>query len=328
MNGVLKVIYAAFLFLALTLTGCIHEYPTGSGIEPSRIDAYLQLNFDLKWESMLHRVDLSTRASTTQRNRFIIEVKQGEEILGRDEFYLSSQEFAEGQLKHRLTFPLKAESYQIGVWHDVYGEVSNESPFDAVNLSAVKLKSQFFEDGNEALCSFASTDINLRKYQGERDATATVTLELQHPGARFEIVTTDINEFISQKREDLLAGESFSVLLNFSEGASRLFDCYNGRKVEEEKPFDIEGELFLPFADYDRLMIACGYIFCNKSDESRATLSILNSAKVPVARTSPFYFPVKRGMITTLVGDFLTSPFDSPLDVETKWDGEIVIEVD
>ena len=83
----------------------------------------------------------------------------------------------------------------------------------------------------------------------------------------------------------------------------------------------------LPFAEYDELKIAEGFLFCDNDSETSIQLSVLNSALVTVSRTEYFTFPIKRGYITTVRGDFLTHSLNGIFTVDHIWGGEIIIEI-
>lgn len=326
------------LGLILLLTGmqsCIYDYPhasrghsPGIGEDPTTVDAYIDVDFDISWESMLHNVNLDyeTKAATQRPHRIIIEVLDGDMVLCHDVEYLNANEFANGRLLHRLSVPLEAKVYQIAAWYDRQDENGKHS-FSADDLSKIGLINTSTTNVEDMQCAYARDTIDLMDYGVSEEISITKTLSMKHSGARFEIVATDVNQFIADNREALFQDDKFTVHLYFSYGTSSSFNTYSESIRIEEETLHLSGRMRLPFAEYDELKIAEGFLFCQDQDEITAKLSVTNSALVTVAQTKEFNFPVKRGYITIISGDFLTNSVDGVFSVDNLWDDEIIIEI-
>lgn len=322
-----------FSAAVMILTGCIHEYPyatqlpaTPPGNTPASVSAYIEVEYDLDWETMLHHIDFSTKAEE-RNHRFIIEVRDGEETVCRDIHYIGETEFTGGRLRRRLSSSLSAKRYEMAVWYDMEDEDRNY-PYSIDCLDNVRINNYSSTQADAMRCGYAWDILDLTGYSDSEESSGyTKELQLQHPAARFEIVATDINQFISDNREALLQGDSFSVTLTLENGANDFFDIYGNRSWKEENVV-LSGRMRLPFDEYDQLKIAEGVAFCKEEDEMTATLTIRNSALSTVSQTERFSFPVKRGYITTVTGDFLTNSLDGIFTVDNVWDGvtEYVVE--
>lgn len=323
----------AGLLIAAFLQGCIHEYPhyvpgkgPDKGEDPTSVDAEVNIIFDLSWEKMLHRVSFGSRARDDSYHRFTIELFNEDELISRDVVYLSDNEFSRGSFRHRLSEPLKKKSYNLAVWYDMQDADGNYI-FDSNSLSNVELVNFSTTQGDYLHCAHAGEQIDLTSFDTEKENTITKEIELRYPGARFEIVATDVQQFITEQKEALNQGDTFKVNLSVAGGGYSNLNILNGYISTQHPSMEYSGRMRLPFADYDELKIAEGFFFCYPEDDVTMQLSVINSASSTVSRTEYFSFPVKRGYITTISGDFLTHPMDGIFSINNIWEGEIVIEI-
>lgn len=334
MKGLNRSLFIFIGLLAVLFSGCIHEYPhpvkgpsSEIGEKPGTINALVEVYFDITWEGLLHNIDFSTKARDDRSHRFILEVIKDGIPVCHDITYLSPDEFTLGKLNHKLSASLEAAYYQIAVWYDTQDEEGN-NPFKADALRDVRPINLTTENAEIFQCAYASDVLDLREYKDlKKEVNINKELNLSHAGARFEIVTTDIQRFISTYKESLNQGDSFTVFLTFPGSTPCSFDLPSDRLTASGEGFEMSGHMRLPFAEYDELKIAEGFIFCEEEDEITMKLGVKNSALLPVCQTEYFTFPVKRGYITTITGNFLSSPVDGIFSVNTLWEGEIIIEI-
>lgn len=330
-----KLVIITISFLAVLLQGCIHEYPypvkgnsSEKGEDPTAINANIEVSFDLSWESLLY--DTSIRTKSRERNeyphRFVIEVLKDGEAVCHDINYLTPDEFSLGRLNHKLSMALEASNYQIAVWYDLQDDAGNNA-FDTENLKEVSMLNLSTTDAEALQCAYAADILELTEYSdAKEEIVIKKELQLNHVGARFEIVTTDIQKFIETYKISLTQGDSFTAYLWFTNNTPTIFNVHTD-ELSYGELLTLSGRIRLPFAEYDELKIAEGFVFCK--DESEATLKfeVKNSALLPICATEYFSFPLKRGYITTVKGEFLSSPVDGVFSVNTVWEGEIVMEI-
>ena len=327
------LIYKLFFIVIFTffLQGCIYENPQASkgpqsgGDGGSYVSTQIEVSYNISWQNLLQEVQFnqSSRARETTGHRFIVEVSRYGERVCRDEIYLSENEFATGVFSHRLSSNLQHRDYDISVWYDKDADDGNRF-FDTTDLSEVKL-TNLSTTGLESLsCAYASDHLDLSDYE---DEILVKEIEMALPGAKFEIVTTDAEQFIAAQKESLNQGDTFTACLDIIDGGSTVFNVYDGVVVYSNNYLQTEGRMRLPFVELDELKIAEGFLFCETEDVAHVRLTVNNSALVPVARTETFSFPVKRGYVTKVVGEFLTTPIDGVFSIDHIWEGEITMEI-
>lgn len=317
---------------ACFLQGCIHEYPLegasgGKGEDPTAVEGYIQLNYDLNYEDLLHNIDFSTKAPSSGTHRFIVEIRNGSETIVHDVAYTDDTEFSTGTFRRKLSSTLKTGRYEISAWYDRV-DSDGEPYFKADRLDHIEQNSFSTTDTLAFQCAFATDILDLREYAGgSKTVQVTKELEMKIPGARFQLVATDVQTFIAQQKEALNQGDKFTVWLDLANRDRSDFNAFSGSPLLSDKKPDYSGWMRLPFAEYDELTIAQGFIFCNEEDNAIMTLSVKNSALFTVSKTNQFTFPVKRGYNTIVKGDFLTRPVDGILNVDNIWAGEIYYDI-
>ena len=322
-------IFATTIAMAVTLwQGCIHEYPKitpiGPGENPSTVQGFIELNYDLKWDHLLRTIDFNTKTSTASGHRFIVEVRKEGEVVVHDTEYIDDTEFSTGKFRRKLSVPLEPKEYTIAAWYD-RNNTTDEPYFNAEDLSNVVINNTSTIDTLAFQCGYASSLLDLREFADEKSTVVAVKeLDMHIPGARVRIVATDVQDFITQQKEALNQGDKFTMHMDFSSGAYDSFNIFNNNVFQSEKPLSLSGWMRLPFADYTELTIGEGFLFCrNEEDEAHMKLSITNSALVTVSKTEVFSFPVKKGYITVVKVDFLTHPLEGIFSVDHIWEGEI-----
>lgn len=321
------------LVCSFILQSCIHEYPyiTGSqgpepGVDPSLYEINIELNCELNWESLLQHIDFATRDGRNKSHRFIIQIgDKDNEIVVREELFLSEQEFSSGQLHHTILRLLKNRNYEIAVWYDHMDDEGKYS-FDLDDAGNVVLTNFTTTDSGIIQCGYARDYIELAG-NIEKEKSIQIVLQLEIPGARFEIITTDIQEFIKRQKEALNQGDNYRTNIIIGDGGYNGLNLFTGDPFNNGESFELSGRMRLPFADYEELKIAEGFMFCRPEDNVTMQIGVINSSIVTVSRTPYFSFPVRRGYITFVKGEFLTRSVDGLFAVDNIWEGEIILEI-
>ena len=314
------------------LVGCIHEFPIRGlsprpGNDPTVVNTIVEIHFELPYQYIDKEISFSSRARTDNPHRFIIEVSHEGKIDCRDIVYISDREFSSGLLKHTLSTPLRPDKYYITAWYDLQDD-EGEHAFDAENFSDIKLVNTSSTDSEIMRCLYGRDFLDIRESLSEDGTNRAIKiLEMKSPGARFEIIATDVVRFITLNKDALNQRDKFTTHLLLTGGGTLDFNSYNETPVFSAQSPEFTGRMRLPFDEYDELTIAEGFIFCLDEDEASMILTVKNSALINVSRTEPFYFPVKRGYLTRIRGEFLTNAIDGVFDIDHIWEGEIIKDI-
>lgn len=311
------------------LSACFYEYPVPSsagliGEDPGAVTANVEVAYELSWEEMIH---YATKASSGQ-HRIIIEVRDEDKILTSHTRYLRDEEFYSGSSRHNVTFAATPGRYKIAVWYDRTDDEGAHS-FSADNLSNIFVSRFSSTDATLYSCAYGNDILDLQDISG---ASSTIRIEkkiiLAQPGARFEVVATDVQQFIAEQKAALLQGDKFNVSLHFGNYSLSTFNAHSGSPIPDGKVYTLSGRMRLPFDDYTELKIAEGFLFCDSDNSVDMKIRVINSVLSTVSETDFFSFPVKKGYNTVIYGDFLTHHVDGAFSIDHIWQEDIVIDVD
>ena len=324
------------LFILILMSGCIHDYPhpvkgsSQKGETPNVLIASIEVSYTLSWENISHIVEVSpqTKARPERPHRFVIEVCKDGEVVCSDVEYLTYDEFALGKFSHKISANLQQELYQVAVWYDLQND-EEDFPFSAETLDNIRLSNYSTTDAESLQCAFAYDTLDLTDVEYfDKERVVYKEMTLNHAGGRFEIIATDIQQFISNFHNAMLGGDSFTAHLFLSKDTPLGYNIYNDSfYYNREDDVVFSGRMRLPFDDYEELKIAEGFIFCNEDTSISLSLGVKNSSLVTVVQTDNFSFPVKRGHITKVYGNFLSNMIDGIFSIDNQWDGEIVLEL-
>lgn len=331
MDNVKKSSLFKWKFLIVLTLGlfcsCIHEYPNDSPDNPSAAHVDIQLTIDLDWKYFIEEIGFSTKARNSANYQLIVEVTKDSELKGREEVFFSAEEFANGTLRHTLPFTLKPAAYSIAAWVNAVDDHGKNHFYETSSLSNVEQLSLPVKWDETMICGYAADILDLREYRGQTNVDVVKKMTVTHCGGRFELVATDINDFLGAQKNALLQGESYTMTLSFSPESPFGFNLFSGGVLRNGNLSERTGELSLPFGLYDELTIASGFIFCKADEDVELTLSVHNSARQLIVKTPPFRLPIKNGYVTRAKGNFLSNEFRNSIDINNIWEGEITIEL-
>lgn len=314
---------------SLFMGSCIHEYPSGSAYDPSGIETAIELDLDLQWSEKEITPEFSpTKARNDELIKVIAEVSSQGDIVGRDEFFVNSDEYAQGYVRHRLSFGLHALNYDLAVWceYNLDEDIDPDIVFDSSSMNNIKIKSENV-NSIKTQCGYAASSLDLRSYKGETEVRVIKQLNVEHSGARFRLITTDIRSFVEEELWAIENGETYTLTVNFDSSTPDAFDAYTGNAIRNYDTFSMTGALIPSYDYYGEKTIAEGFVFCDEEDEITMQVTVHNSARMIVVRSSQFSFKVKRGMTSIVYGDFLSEIFVNTIRVNNIWDGEDFIDL-
>lgn len=313
--------------IMMFLSGCIHEYPHGNaGENPNALNVGLELELQLQWIQRAVEVEMGSKSSSSL-HRIIIEASKDGKAAGRDIICLSDEQFANGEIRHTLSFRMLPAQYDIVVWTDCVSPDRDNLFYDPSSLSEISMISSPVVWEKEMQCGYACQTIDLRQYDS-KSTSAKETIKVENAGSRFELVATDITDFLEAQDYKIQHGETYTIELNFSSPYFTTFNAITGGVGKQINNFSTEGELWLPFGLYDSLTIAEGILFTPEEGQTvEMAITVFDSAKMPVVRTPYFSFDVNRGYLTRVFGKFMSEEFSAGFQIDNIWAGEVIIDL-
>ena len=187
----------------LCITSCaVHEWP-----EPTPADVIVNLDFDTQMPQYKVLNEEGTRASHDGRDydiRYIIAAYRllQDGSYAEEPFLLkvfSKDEIDE--LDATFRFSIDEGSYRFYVWTDfVLAGTQSDYFYNTTNFRRISLQGTH-EGNNDFRDAFSgSADLKVIR-RGSKETPSTVTVQMRRPLAKFEFITTDLQEFITKTIE-------------------------------------------------------------------------------------------------------------------------------
>lgn len=329
-NVKLAYLLSSVVCLGVVFGGCIHEYPSGGAVDPTEISLCASIKFAPEWKGQQSDYQFTTKSGDQAEARIIIECIEGDKTIGHEEVWPETADLSSEKFRHILPFKVKSGLYKLVVWQDYVGNDSD--PGESYNANSLyeildKGLGNGLKDTRD--CQYASVDVDLRSYSDSWDSKIMIPVELRRPNTKFEIIATDCDDFIDFASGALLHGEKYTSEITLTKRRASAFNAVTG---EAYKYVDSPGiSIPISFSECSEGKISLGgeCILINENvTEVSVSLSIMNSARVIVSKTSEIVIPVERGRLTKVSGRFLTNYYSNHINVNNIWDGEIEVEIE
>lgn len=193
----------------LCITSCaVHEWP-----EPTPADVIVNLDFDTQLPQYKVLNEEGTRASHDGRDYDIRYTIAAYRLLqdgsyAEEPFLLkvfSKDEIEE--LSASFRFSIDEGSYRFYVWTDfVLAGTQSDYFYNTTNFRRISLQGTH-EGNNDFRDAFSgSADLQVIR-RGSKETPSTVTVQMRRPLAKFEFITTDLQEFITKTIEAMIRKE-------------------------------------------------------------------------------------------------------------------------
>ena len=193
----------------LCITSCaVHEWP-----EPTPADVIVNLDFDTQMPQYKVLNEEGTRASHDGRDYDIRYAIAADRLL-QDGSYaeepvllkvFSKDEIEE--LNASFRFSIDEGSYRFYVWTDfVLAGTQSDYFYNTTSFRRISLQGTH-EGNNDFRDAFSgSADLKVIR-RGSKETPSTVTVQMRRPLAKFEFITTDLQEFITKTIEAMIRKE-------------------------------------------------------------------------------------------------------------------------
>lgn len=333
------------LVLTIVLAGCVHDYPSMTedgeeGIDPTLVEVNTEVTLDLELVPLEIITQKNARGGTTKaragkqtdyRRRFIIEAwREGKPTARQVTVMEDAEEDGDGKITLPIRLKLHAVEYTLAVWTDyVKAGTDTDLYYDTKNLQRVACTAPYTGSTPYRDCLYGTTALDLRQYRDEWNAKVQIKVDMVRPLAKYELIATDVAEFLERTAQQRAQGESYTVTFSYSFYIPAVFDVLAGKPCESWPEISFTLPLALPEEGETLHTVGSDFIFANGGEASvLLTMEIRDSRGNRVSRVSGIEVPYRRGHLTTLKGAFLTSEMKGGVEIDTEWDGEVEIDMD
>ena len=336
-----KRYYFLFLFIIL-LAGCVHDYPGMTadgeeGVDPTLVQVNTEVTLDLELVPLeiitgKARSGTTKAAADTYRRRFIIEARRDGKVAQRQ---VTVPEEAEESGSGKITLPvnlrLHALEYTLAVWTD-YVAAGTEADlyYNTEDLQQVSCTTPYTGNTPYRDCLYGTVLLDLRDYRNEWNAKVQVQVDMVRPLAQYEIIATDVKDFLAESQRQRETGTAHSVTFSYGFYFPLGFNVLTGKPQNSQMNVAFTAPLTVPDDGREEYTIGTDFIFVN-GEESYVPLEIriADSDGYVVSLTTGLNVPYQRGHLTTLRGRFLTSKVSPGVGINPDFDDDdINIDLD
>lgn len=337
----------------LCITSCaVHEWP-----EPSPADVIVNLDFDTQLPQYKVLNEEGTRASHDGRDydirytiaayRLLQDGSYAEEpfllkVFSRDEIE---------ELNATFRFSIDEGSYRFYVWTDfVLAGTQSDYFYNTTNFRRISLQGAH-EGNNDFRDAFSgSADLKVIR-RGSKETPSTVTVQMRRPLAKFEFITTDLQEFITKTIEAMIRKEEAEAAAKAGETKSEgdtktpvvdlekytvvfFYSGYmpNAYNMMEGKPCDsatgVKFSSAISAIDNHDARLGFDYVFVNGEESSvMVTVALYDEEGTQLSISRQIEVPIKRSMLTTVRGSFLMQNTGGGVAIDPGFEDEFNIYI-
>ena len=363
---ILRAVRSVFVFLSdgrfsssaaacalLCITSCaVHEWP-----EPTPADVIVNLDFDTQMPQYKVLNEEGTRASHDGRDYDIRYTIAAYRLLqdgsyAEEPFLLkvfSKDEIEE--LNATFRFSIDEGSYRFYVWTDfVLDGTQSDYFYNTTNFRRISLHGTH-EGNNDFRDAFSgSADLKVIR-RGSRETPSTVTVQMRRPLAKFEFITTDLQEFITKTIEAMIRKEEAEAAAKAGEtkpeGDTKtpvvdlekytvvfFYSGYmpNAYNMMEGKPCDsatgVKFSSAISTIDNHDARLGFDYVFVNGEESSvMVTVALYDEEGTQLSISPQIEVPIKRSMLTTVRGSFLMQNTGGGVAIDPGFEDEFNIYI-
>ena len=363
---ILRAVRSVFVFLSdgrfsssaaacalLCITSCaVHEWP-----EPTPADVIVNLDFDTQMPQYKVLNEEGTRASHDGRDYDIRYTIAAYRLLqdgsyAEEPFLLkvfSKDEIEE--LNATFRFSIDEGSYRFYVWTDfVLAGTQSDYFYNTTNFRRISLHGTH-EGNNDFRDAFSgSADLKVIR-RGSKETPSTVTVQMRRPLAKFEFITTDLQEFITKTIEAMIRKEEAEAAAKAGEtkpeGDTKtpvvdlekytvvfFYSGYmpNAYNMMEGKPCDsatgVKFSSAISTIDNHDARLGFDYVFVNGEESSvMVTVALYDEEGTQLSISPQIEVPIKRSMLTTVRGSFLMQNTGGGVAIDPGFEDEFNIYI-
>lgn len=334
-----KRYYLLFLFIIL-LTGCVHDYPTMTddgeeGVDPTLVQVNTEVTLDLELVPLEIITDKArsgtTKAATEYRRRFIIDAYHDGKVAQRQVTVL---EEAEESGSDKITLPinlkLHALEYTLAVWTD-YVAAGTEADlyYNTEDLQQVSCTTPYTGSTPYRDCLYGTAPLDLRPYRDEWNAKVQVQVDMVRPLAQYEIIATDVKDFLRKTKQQRAEGETFTITFSYGFYFPTAFNVLSGKPADSQTGVQFTTPLTVPDDGREECTIGSDFVFVNGTESFvKLTMEIRDGGGNVISRTTGLEVPYQRGHLTTVRARFLTNEMQNGVEIDPGFDGDIDVDLD
>ena len=265
------------------------------------------------------------------RRRFIVDVYQGDEIdspLERKIIIYDNVNVSGDWFRIPVRFRLAPKEYTVAVWTDYIVSGTEDDLYYNTSVLSDLYCRQPYQGNTPFRDALSGTSVlNLSEYRGQTSVKVQPEITLERPVVPFRLIANDWERFVGKYGVEVANGAIVTVNYNFY--FSLGFDVLQGRPARSQSGVSFSVPLTIPGTGEKETLIASDYIFSGKEESfTVVNLEIKDKNGSLLTRIDNIKVPYRRGYLTTIKSNFLTSEQASNVDIDVSFEEDINIDLD
>lgn len=336
-TGMICTVMAAAV---MSLTSCVHEFPEVEGVAR---EVTLHIHHNLEWTPAYeHIITRSDNQNYIARyHHKICRAGKPDEVVS--EMVFLNNDIMRGDFCHKLLLP--PGDYEIWNWCD-WADINSGTSFffNSQDFNNICYQDPYtgHHELRDALRGVTAFTVDETP---NADYSLDIDLHLERPLARYEVISTDLAEFIDKevRSRRLALPESpwdspsgvkpgiptltqYKVKVIYTGYMPSSFNNFLNRPVDSRTGVTYDAKIEV--LNDDEAKICFDYVMVNGHESSvMARMEIYNEDGTLVAGTNTIEIPTKRNRVTIVRGKFLTSEVFGGVTIDPGFDGDYNIEI-
>lgn len=327
--------------LSLLLPACdVHEFPDPP-LPPVALNLNLRFSFGMGALEDFKTIYVTTRAAAPEyeaRYQLRIYPSDGKGSFRMDtcQAYVFSQT-ALDSLDHRLPLEIVPGKYRFRTWVDFVekGQL-DDSFYDTADFEAITLREPH-EGGTDYRDAFRGT-LDAEIVPAEINPDQELHIQMERPLAKYRFIATDLKEFEELRlREAEKNGDLTSTPPPIDLSKYKVLIAYSGfyptvYNLATDEPIDVRTGVNFSIVPRkiaeEEVDLGFDYMFIGQQESgANVSLSIYDDKGKLVAGVSGIEVPLRRGLLTTVRGKFLTARSSGDVSIDPSFDGEFNLQI-
>lgn len=242
----------------------------------------------------------------------------------------AEEENGDGKISLPIRLKLHALDYTLAVWTDyVKAGTTDDLYYDTKDLQYIACTDPYTGSTPYRDCLYGTTALDLRQYRDAWNAKVQVKVELVRPLAKYELIATDVKDFLRKTKKQRADDETFTITFSYGFYLPTVFNVLSGKPADSRTGIAYTTPLTVPTDGQEECTIGTDFVFVN-GEESFVKLSmeIQDGDGNVISRTTGLEVPYRRGHLTTVRARFLTNEMQGGVDINDEFDGNIDFDLD
>ena len=340
----MRKLYLIVLLPLLTLWSCdVHEWPE----LPEAVKLHLCLDYETdmtEWEYIYDGLnEIEQGLGDTYDNRCgsgtMRYVVRTYPVSSHDyvQEFVFTKDIANGY-KHEVTLDVLPGNYNVMVWSDLVAPGNNSNFYNTSNFAEISLQGTHTGNTNYRDAFRGSNDILLKVDVVEK-LPDTLHITMQRPLAKFEFITSDLQEFII-KEATRLSRAGANDVESAEDAATRFVNIEDYRvvfyyagfmpyayNIHADKPVDSKTGVFfeskIDALNDNEASLGFDYVLVNGVKSHVAIqIGLYDKANTRIASSNPINVPLQRDRHTIMRSSYLIEQASGGIVINPEFDGE------